>query len=708
MLRFLKSWGTHRGTSALALAATVKRLLRSLGLIAFLAAADNAVGSWGAEVSYQEPFRPQFHFSPAKNWMNDPNGLLYYDGEYHLFYQYNPYGDKWGHMSWGHAVTHDLIHWEHLPVALFEANDVMVFSGSAVVDWKNTSGFGQNGKPPFVAIYTGHYTSKPLQNQNIAYSNDRGRTWMKYHGNPVLDINERDFRDPKVMWHEHTRRWIITVAWPVQRKIRFYSSPDLKTWTHLSDFGPAGSTSGIWECPDLFPLPVENVNGREKWVLSVNVGSGAPAGGSGTQYFVGQFDGSQFTLDWSYPRSEPASVPEGDLVVDFEGNDYRGWRATGNAFGSGPAHGNIGDQPSVEGFRGEGFVDSFHEGDKSTGTLTSSEFDISNDYASFLIGGGNHPGGTCLNLVVNSNVVRSATGDNDEHLTWKSWNIHEFRGQRARLEIVDHETNSWGHINIDHIVFADAPARNAVSPALWVDYGPDFYAGVSWSDAPRPNDRRLWLGWMSNWQYAENAPTAPWRSAMSLPRELALRQSTNGTRLVQYPTREFRRLHEQKHLLYKVNILKANEWFRRENIAGPLWQIDAEIEAPPGGARFGFELLRGTNQTTLVECDTKQHRITLDRRHSGETNFYPGFAGVYEAPLAPGPVRLRMFIDTSSLEVFANDGETVLTSLEFPEKSDLPIKMWSSSDAVNIREITAWKLNPAVPIPSLATPPIKH
>ena len=129
--------------------------------------------------------------------MNDPNGLVFYEGEYHLFYQYNPFGDKWGHMSWGHAVSPDLVHWQHLPLALAEENGVMIFSGSAVVDWKNTSGFGKDGKPPLVAIYTGHYTEKPLQNQHIAYSNDKGRTWTKYAGNPVLDIGAKDFRDPE-------------------------------------------------------------------------------------------------------------------------------------------------------------------------------------------------------------------------------------------------------------------------------------------------------------------------------------------------------------------------------------------------------------------------------------------------------------------------------------------------------------------------------
>src|SRR5579859_1386392 len=150
---------------------------------------------------YAESFRPHFHFTPEKNWMNDPNGLVYYAGEYHFFYQYNPFGDKWGHMSWAHAVSQDLIHWQRLPLALAEENGIMIFSGSAVVDWNNSSGFGQESQPPMIAIYAGNYTGKARQNQNIAFSNDRGRTWTKYSGNPVIDIGASDFRDPKVFWY---------------------------------------------------------------------------------------------------------------------------------------------------------------------------------------------------------------------------------------------------------------------------------------------------------------------------------------------------------------------------------------------------------------------------------------------------------------------------------------------------------------------------
>jgi fructan beta-fructosidase len=246
-----------------------------------------------------EPNRPQFHYTPVKNWMNDPNGLVYFDGEYHLFHQYNPHGDTWGHMSWGHAVSRDLQRWEHLPVALHEEDGVMMFSGSAVVDEKNTSGFGTDGKPPMVAIYTGHTGAK--QTQNLAYSTDRGRTWTKYSGNPVIDENLKDFRDPKVLRDEGSRRWLMVVALPDQHKVRFYSSTDLKKWERLGEFGGEGVVDGIWECPDLLQLPVATRDLRDvvpsRDVLVVSVGGGTPAGGGGVQYFIGAFDGKTFRND---------------------------------------------------------------------------------------------------------------------------------------------------------------------------------------------------------------------------------------------------------------------------------------------------------------------------------------------------------------------------------------------------------------------------
>ncbi len=502
---------------------------------------------------YQERWRPQFHFTPPDTWMNDPNGMVYFDGEYHLFYQNNPYGNRWGHMSWGHAVSRDLVHWENLPLAIPEAEGVMIFSGSAVVDWNDTSGLGRDGRPPLVAIYTGHYTGRPLQNQHIAYSNDRGRTWTKYPGNPVLDLGEPDFRDPKVFWHTPTRRWVMAVSWPPKRKVRFYGSPDLKTWTHLSDFGPAGSTDGIWECPDLFPLPVEGKRGEQRWVLVVNVGSGAPAGGSGTQYFIGQFDGTQFVADTGSPIS-PA-IPAG---------------------------------------------------------------------------------------------------------------------------------------------------------ALWADWGPDFYASVSWSDVPARDGRRLWLGWMSNWTYANDVPTLPWRSAMTFPRELALRQTSDGLRLVQRPVREIASIESPRNRITHVEIDPASRWLASQRFAGGLSELELELESRPVSGSLTVSVHQGKAGVTQLIADFGRRSLTVDRSRSGLVDFSPQFPAVRTAPLLldDDPLHLRLLVDVSSLEVFAQDGTLAMTSIVLPDSPDLRFSLDSVGSPVHIlmKSLSVRALKPAPPIKSSHLP----
>ncbi|XP_013384146.1 uncharacterized protein LOC106154361 [Lingula anatina] len=253
-----------------------------------------------AKPSYQEQWRLQYHFSPEKNWMNDPNGLLYYRGKYHLFYQYNPFGIRWGHMSWGHAVSEDLVHWEHWPIAIPETGDIMAFSGSAVADVHNTSGFSRNGAVPLVAIYTGYNSSKAAnekQDQRLSYSLDGGRSWTMYAGNPVLQIEEHHFRDPKVIWYEPSQSWIMLVAKARDNIFQFYSSPNLKDWTYMSDLGPNGTIpTGEWECPDLFPLNVTGETGVQKWVLPISVGKDSVPR-RGVMYFIGSFNGTHFTPD---------------------------------------------------------------------------------------------------------------------------------------------------------------------------------------------------------------------------------------------------------------------------------------------------------------------------------------------------------------------------------------------------------------------------
>lgn len=247
-------------------------------------------------------WQPQLHFSAPPNWINDPNGPIYLNGKYHLFFQLNPSGDLWGNMSWGHAVSSDLVHWKQLPVALPNENGIAIFSGSTVNDADNSSGLcgnpGEKTPNCLVAIYTGSSTDK--QTQNIAVSRDEGATWTKFASNPVIDLGLKDFRDPKVFWHAKSKRWVMVVALPTQRKVRFYRSKNLREWEQAGEFGPAGSVSGVWECPDLFELQVRDSNENydsTRWLLSVNVSTGSPAGGSGNQYFVGRFDGARFVED---------------------------------------------------------------------------------------------------------------------------------------------------------------------------------------------------------------------------------------------------------------------------------------------------------------------------------------------------------------------------------------------------------------------------
>eukprot|EP00347_Sterkiella_histriomuscorum_P014817 403359414 len=251
--------------------------------------------------AYNEPFRPQYHYSPAKNWINDPNGLVQdKSGTYHMFYQYNPQGDQHAHMNWGHATSPDLVHWQEQGVALEEADGVQIFSGSGVVDYNNTSGF-QNvflaeQQPPIVLIYTASNDTE--QNQNLAYSLDGGQTFTKYANNPVLRIpNIQNFRDPKVFWYGEGQKWVMLVAQSNVEQINFYASPNLIDWKFTGYFN-VDTTIGlpVWECPDLFFITCP-LTGLQKWILIVNMNPGGYQQGSGAKYFLGNFDGDTFTAE---------------------------------------------------------------------------------------------------------------------------------------------------------------------------------------------------------------------------------------------------------------------------------------------------------------------------------------------------------------------------------------------------------------------------
>ena len=262
---------------------------------------------------YKETNRPQIHYTQRRGWNNDPNGLLYYDGEYHLFYQHNPYKRDWGNMHWGHAVSNDLIHWEELPIALYPDEHGTMFSGSAVIDYDNTSGFGKNGIPAMVAIYTADNPEKQVQ--CIAYSLDKGRTWTKYKGNPVIDSkakwNSKDTRDPKVFWHKPSGKWVMVLNERDGHSI--YNSDNLKDWTFESHI------TGFWECPELFELPVDGNKDNTKWVMY---------GASGT-YMLGVFDGKKFTPESGKYYYSTGSIYAAQTFTNIPESDGRriqiGW-----------------------------------------------------------------------------------------------------------------------------------------------------------------------------------------------------------------------------------------------------------------------------------------------------------------------------------------------------------------------------------------------
>ncbi len=250
---------------------------------------------------YRERYRPQYHYSPPQWWLNDPNGLVYYEGEYHLFYQYHPYATVWGPMHWGHAVSTDLVRWETLPIALYPDDIGTIFSGCIVIDADNTSGLVPGGG--LVAVY-----SYNTQQQGVAYSIDKGRTWTKYPGNPVMEAVKKDFRDPKVFWHDETGRWVMVIA--AGDTVQLYTSPNLTAWTFASEI-THGHSDGWWEVPDLVRM---SVDGEEYWLLIISISTGGPADGSATRYMIGQFDGTTFT----------DAYPDETLWFDYGPDNYAG------------------------------------------------------------------------------------------------------------------------------------------------------------------------------------------------------------------------------------------------------------------------------------------------------------------------------------------------------------------------------------------------
>lgn len=415
--------------------------------------------------------RPQIHFTPMRNWMNDPNGLIFYKGSYHLFFQYNPEGDQWGNMSWGHATSKNLSQWEEHPVAIEYTPTHAVFSGSMVVDYFNTTGFGSVENPAMVAIFTEHQHDEERQVQSLAYSLDGGETWKRYEANPVLDLEMKHFRDPKVTWNRVNECWIMSVVKPQEETVCFYASDNLKEWQLLSEFSAQGRAAGIWECPDLFPLDVDGDSSNTKWVLFISVNPGGVTGGSGTFYFIGDWNGKEFIPD-------------------------------------------------------------------------------------------------------------------------------------------------------------DVEMR-------WLDYGRDNYAGVTFNDAP--DSRKIYLGWMNNWEYADKIPANPYRGAMTAPRELTLVTHNSKLTLLQNPVKELATAAVLDHtFVIKPESGKSGVRFARSDGRSVEVGYDASTQT--------FYLDR-----TAIWFDFSSTRIESAHFDSQDSEF-----------------SVRVIIDSSSIEIFVSGGRLAMTDLLAP------------------------------------------
>lgn len=292
----------------------------------------------GHRPSASDPWRPAVHLTAEKNWLNDPNGLVYHDGTYHAFYQYNPRGNSWGNMSWGHSTSKDLVHWEQQPVAMEASPQEEIFSGSIVMDKNNASGLGTAQNPPMVALYTSAYGKNGAlpqgsQAQSVAFSVDNGSTWQKYKGNPVLNLapTNNNFRDPKITWYEPGRYWVMTTVVADAQVVKMFKSTDLLHWDFLSDFSGVGAQGGLWEVPELVQMDVEDSTAK-KWVMLLSINPGGIAGGSGMQYFVGEFDGTRFTAE----NAAPADAPLTESQWLDHGADYYAANSISGAPGGKP------------------------------------------------------------------------------------------------------------------------------------------------------------------------------------------------------------------------------------------------------------------------------------------------------------------------------------------------------------------------------------
>ncbi|WP_345211908.1 glycoside hydrolase family 32 protein [Mucilaginibacter gynuensis] len=625
---------------------------------------------------FRELHRPQYHLTPKTGGLIDPTDLIYYKGEYRV--------------NNGLASSTDLINWKLGKRARLSTDKESQMSGSVVYDKDNTSGFGKSGKGPLVAIYSGLQRSNRTQYQCIAYSNDDGANWEIYNRNPVIDLNSTEFRDPQVFWHADTKKWVMAVAMAAQQKISFYGSANLKEWEHLSDFGPMGAVKGVWECPDIFPLYVDGNKNNKKWVLAVSV---QPLAG---QYFIGNFDGKTFKADKEFEsalgrlKSEEASNP-GEVLFDFE-NGFEGWKNEGDAFSDKPETGPVNLQGPVIGFEGKKFVNSFHNGDKGAGKLTSPDFTINKNYLNFLLGGGAYPKDLHVDLLVDGKIVRTMSGVNTEVLYWKTWNVAEFAGKKGSIQIVDEGDGDFRHILADQFTLSDKPASTDWEKTRWIDYGPDFYAVRSWVDSPDDLNHRTWVAWLGSWLYLREIPTSPWRGGHTFPRSVSLSSFPDGIKLIQQPVEAIAKLRTE-HFSLENKKVSGNHRIPGAAKLENTYELIAEIDLGTA-TEVGFTIAGKGVENTVLSYKVATGELTVDRTHSGNVDFSPAFPGKYTAKVDAEnrKLKIRMLVDRSLIEVFANRGEAAITSQIFPSAGSNELIFYARQGKATLNKLDLWKL----------------
>lgn len=647
----------------------------------------NCHGQRSTNIFEYSKYNPEYHFYPS----GDPTGLFYFNGFY-----YN---------NWGSAFSTDFVHWKYTEFGLLRnkaralRQDSTIShslrdslqqltrlggSGSIVVDYYNTSGFGVSDKPVFVSLW--HNGVQPWANQviGIAYAHEPGKFWTRYEEFPVLDINSREFRDPKVFWYEPENKWIMAIGWAEIPKIKFFASSDLRNWEFLSDFGPWGAVGGVWECVDFFPLPVDEDPTNIKWVIAISV---QPLTG---QYFIGDFDGEKFTLDQEFIQelTYDKYIPKGEVLFDFE-SGLDEWVMEGEAFLESPSSQALLRQGAIMGKQGLFFCNSAHDQASSVGKIISPEFEITKNYINFLIGGGYAPGKESVNLVINGKIVRSQTGNNSGGLQWKAWDVSDYRGMMANIEIVDMETEGAGYIYADHFMICDEPARTEIEKAFWFDYGPDFFAVRSWNNYAENESRRIWVGWMGSWRYGG---TEPVRGIQSIPRTVELKTFPEGIRMVQKPIKELESL-RKTHKTYDRQVFEGNWVPDKIKPTRNAYELFVEFENI-NSKEFGLKLCIGGNEQTVVGYIVEEENLYVDRRDSGFDEFTGLFPKINYGPLKNrySTVKLHIYIDNCSIEVFGNDGETVISSKIYPDPGSLGIELFSSKGRVRVKTLDIWEL----------------